>query len=102
MLKITLDNRVAELATDQTLGIEHGVGRVHGNLVLGSITNQTLGLVKGDVRRGGSVTLVVGNDLHTVILPHTHAGIGGTKIDTHGSSFNRHVYLFIYEQKVTK
>jgi hypothetical protein len=32
------------------------------HLVLSGITDETLSVVESDVRRGGSVTLVVGND----------------------------------------
>ena len=33
-----------------------------------TITDETLSLVKGNIGRGCAVTLVVGNDLHTIIL----------------------------------
>ena len=46
---VTLDGGVAKLATDQTLGVEDGVSGVSGSLVLGSISNETLLLSKGDV-----------------------------------------------------
>jgi hypothetical protein len=37
-----LDLGVLKLSSDQTLGIKDGVVRVHGNLVLGGITDQSL------------------------------------------------------------
>ena len=37
-----------ELASDQTLGVEDGVVGVHGDLVLGGVTNETLGVGEGD------------------------------------------------------
>mmetsp|Transcript_28898 Transcript_28898/g.63711 ORF Transcript_28898/g.63711 Transcript_28898/m.63711 type:complete len:138 (-) Transcript_28898:56-469(-) len=89
-LDVTLDNGVLELATNQTLGIEHCVDGVHGNLVLSSITNQTLSLSEGHVGRGGAVTLVICNDLNTVILPDTHAAVGGAQINTDGRSLLHH------------
>ena len=46
-----------ETATDETLGIEHSVSRVHGGLVLGSITNKTLFGREGDVGRCRAVSL---------------------------------------------
>ncbi|ETV66165.1 hypothetical protein H257_17317 [Aphanomyces astaci] len=82
VLDVGLDHRVVELAADQTLGVEHRVGRVHRHLVLGGVTDQALAVRECHVRRGRAVTLVVGNDFHAVILPYTHAGIGRAEIDT--------------------
>ena len=57
VLHISLNFAISETTTNKTLGIENGVEGVHGNLVLGSITNQTLAIGESDVRRGGAVTL---------------------------------------------
>ena len=64
---------------------------VHCDLILGSIANQTFVIGKRDIGRGGTVSLVVGDDLHTIILPDTDAteekirkSIG--EIDSKGSS----------------
>ena len=74
------------LATDQTLGVVDGVGGVDSGLVLGSVTNQALAISERDVRRGNTVTLIVGDDLNTAVLVHTHARVGGAQIDTnHGA-----------------
>ena len=45
---------------------------VHGNLVLGSITDKTFVLGEGDIRWGRAVTLIIGNDFNTVILPNAN------------------------------
>ena len=82
MLHVGLDLSVVELAADEALGVEDGVVRVHGDLVLGGITDQTLGVGEGNEGGGGAVTLVVGNDLNAVISEDTHAGVGGTQIDS--------------------
>ena len=50
---------------------------VHGDLVLGSITNQSLHLTEGDISGGGTVILVVGNNFNTDILPDTDAAAEG-------------------------
>jgi hypothetical protein len=71
VLHVGLDLSVGELASDQSLGVKDGVVGVHGDLVLGGISDETLRVVESDVRRGGSVTLVIGDNLDTVGLPHT-------------------------------
>jgi hypothetical protein len=81
VLGVVLDHGVGELAADQTLGVEDGVGGVHGDLVLGSITDQTLRVSETDIRGGGAVSLIVGDDLHAIVLPDTNAGVGSSEID---------------------
>ena len=58
------------------------LGGVDGGLILGGLTNKTLVTGEGDVRRGNTVTLVVGNDLDATILHDTDTGVRGTQIDT--------------------
>jgi len=91
MLHVGLDLCVGELATNQTLGIEDCVGWVHGDLVLGGITDQTLGVGEGNERRRGAVALVVGDDLNAIISVDTYTRVGGTQIDTD----SRHLDLII-------
>jgi hypothetical protein len=45
---------------------------VHGDLILSGIADQTLVIGEGDIGRRGSVALVVGDDLNTIVLPDTH------------------------------
>jgi len=80
VLDIVLDILVIETTTDQTLGVEDGVGGVGGVLVLGGISDKTLVLGKGDVRRCNTVTLVVGDDFNTSVLVHTDTRVSGSKI----------------------
>lgn len=71
--------RLALLALEMnSLGVEDGIPGVHGSIVLGSLTNQTLLLGEGDERRGGERTLLVGNDLDIGALVRSNAGVGGT------------------------
>ena len=79
VLHVGLDIWVGELATNQTLGIEDGVGWVHGDLVLGGITDQTLGVSEGNERWGGAVSLVVGDNLNAVISVDIDTGVGVPK-----------------------
>ena len=50
-----------------------GVGRVSCNLVIGSITNQTLIVSEGNIGRSQSIALVIWYYLYTIMLPHSHA-----------------------------
>ncbi len=71
VLHVGLDLSILELSSDETLGVEDGVGGVHGDLVLRGITDQTLSVREGHIRGCCSVTLVVGDDFDTVVLPNT-------------------------------
>lgn len=49
VLHVGLNLVVGKLSTNQSLGVEDGVVRVHGDLVFGGITDQSLRVVEGDV-----------------------------------------------------
>jgi hypothetical protein len=61
VLRVLLDIGVVKAATDQSLGVEHGVLRVHGGLVLGGCPGQRMVLCEGlcnspsPIRRSPSV-----------------------------------------------
>ena len=82
VLHVALHRRIIELTADQTLRVEHRVRGVHRHLVLRSITDQTLRIRERHVGRRRTLTLVVGNNLHLVVLPNTHTRVCGTQIDT--------------------
>ena len=67
-----------ELPADQSLGVEDGVSRVFGSLVLSSISDQSFRVGEGNIRWGGSVALIVGDDLDSFVLPNSHTGVGGS------------------------
>ena len=97
MLHVGLDLSILELAADEALGVEDGVVRVHGDLVLGGVTDEALGVGEGNERGGGAVTLVVGDNLNAVIAVDTHARVGSTKIDTDSGSHDCDVCVRLWK-----
>eukprot|EP00162_Nutomonas_longa_P016105 comp22482_c0_seq2/m.55724 comp22482_c0_seq2/g.55724 ORF comp22482_c0_seq2/g.55724 comp22482_c0_seq2/m.55724 type:complete len:264 (+) comp22482_c0_seq2:1256-2047(+) len=100
VLHVVLDNCVLELAADKALRVEHRVDRVHRDLVLGGVTDETLGVSEGNVRRGRAVTLVVGNDLNAIVLPHTDTRVGCAKVNSDSWAVVRHFSLNVFGLKV--
>jgi hypothetical protein len=47
--------------------------RVHSDLVLCGVADQTFVVGERNIRGGGAISLVICNDFYTIILPHTHA-----------------------------
>lgn len=85
--KIRLFFRI-DLILWNLLDIENGVRWVHGSLVLGRLTDQTLLVGEGNERWGGEATLLVGNDLNGGALVDSHARVGGAQIDADGTIVN--------------
>jgi hypothetical protein len=71
----------------KTTPTKDSVYGVHRYLILGSIANETLGIRKCHITRSCSVSLVVSNDLHAIMLPHSDAAVRGSKIDAYCRSF---------------
>ena len=82
MLHVRLDGGVVEAPSDHPLGVKHRVVGVHGHLVLGGISDETLGVGEGDVAGGGTVALVVGDDFDLAVLEDTHARVSGSEVNT--------------------
>ncbi|KAL3812129.1 hypothetical protein ACHAXA_009388 [Cyclostephanos tholiformis] len=86
VLHVALDACITELAPNEALGIEDGVGSVHGRLGLRGIPDEALGLGEGDVGWRGTVTLIVGDNLDAVILPYADAAVGCAEVNADGFS----------------
>ena len=71
-------NRIRE----KEIYTEDGVDGVHGDLVLGGIANEALGVGESHIRRRSSVSLVVGDNFHAVVLPNSDARVGCAEIDS--------------------
>ncbi|MCI90087.1 hypothetical protein A2U01_0111377, partial [Trifolium medium] len=50
------------------------------------VTDEAVGISESDVRGGGPVALVVGDDLDSVVLPDSDAGVGGAEVDSDGET----------------
>ncbi len=66
---------------------KYSVSRVHRHLIFGCIANEALCISEGDIARCRPVTLVIGNDLHPVMLPHAYATVSRSQIDSDSRSF---------------
>lgn len=102
MLHILLNYGISELSSDQSFGIENGVGWILGNLVFGSISNKSLVVIEGNIGWGGSISLIIGNDLNSIVLPDSDTGVGSTEIDSNSffrDSFITHFVGFCFNYK---
>lgn len=82
VLDVGLDLRIVELVADEALHVEDGVDEVHRDLVLCSVTDETVSVGERDIRGPDEVARVVGDDLDTVELLDTDTRVGGSKIDS--------------------
>lgn len=80
MFDVGLNLGITELSTDETFGVEDGVLWVHGDLILGGITDETFSIGKGNKGRSGSIALIIGNDFDAVISEDAYTGVGRTLI----------------------
>ena len=54
------------------LSTKNSVDGVHCDLVLGSISDETLCISKSDIGGSGSIPLIISDDFHSIVLPHSH------------------------------
>jgi hypothetical protein len=58
--------------------------RVQGGLILCGITDETLAVREGDIRGRRAVSLIICDDLDTIVLPHADARVSRSKINSDG------------------
>ena len=63
---------------------EDRIARVPGDLVLGGIADEALGVGEGDAGWGGLVALLAGDDHDAAVLPEAHAGVRRPQVDPDG------------------
>ena len=78
---VSLDFSVAKSTTDKSFGVEDGVVGVHRDLILGGVADESLIVGEGDIGWCRSVSLVVGDDLDSIVLPDTNARVGCAKVN---------------------
>lgn len=82
MFHIRLDDRVIELSSYKSLSIEDSIVWIFGCLVFGCISDKSFSVSEANIRWGSSVSLIVGDDLDLVILPHSNTGVCCSEIDS--------------------
>lgn len=80
MLHVLLQLRIVKLPSDQPFSIEDSIAGIHSDLHLRSISNQPLGISEGYIAWSCPIPLVVGDDFHLSLLPHSHTGVRGAQI----------------------
>ena len=64
------------------LTTENHVYGVHCDLVLGGISDETLCIGKRDIGGSGSIPLIISDDFHPIVLPHSHTRVRRPQIDS--------------------
>lgn len=72
---------------------ENGVVWIHGDLVLGGVADEPLGVGERHVARCGAIALVIGDNLDLSVLENSDAGVGRAKIDTNCGCLSHCVFV---------
>ena len=83
---IFLNYWVIEFSANKSLCIKDSVSWVFGSLIFGCISDKSFCVSEGNIWGSSSVSLVVGYDLDSFVLPDTYTGVGGSKINSNSFS----------------
>ena len=64
------------------LSTKNRVDGVHCDLVLGSISNEMLYIIKSDIGGSDLIPLIIRVDFHPIVLPHSHTRVCHSQIDS--------------------
>jgi hypothetical protein len=96
MVHIRLNSCVIKPTSNQTLRVKHRMFSIRGGHVLCGIAHEALLIRETHVRRRRAVSLVVCDNLYTIILPNAHARKRSAKVNSYGDIFG-HSLLYIYK-----
>lgn len=84
----TQERRAESRKSRTNLHTKDGVERIHSDLVLGSVTDESFSISERDIGGRGPITLIISNNLNTIMLPNSNTRVSGTEIDTDGRTFS--------------
>lgn len=98
VLHILLNHWISKLPSDQSFGIEDGIVGILGHLIFGWVSDESFCFCEGNIRWGGSVALIIGDDLNPIILPDSYTRVGGAQVDSNSFLwllFITHLVVFV-------
>jgi hypothetical protein len=85
---ILLDDWVVEFSSNESFSIEDGVNWVFSSLIFCCITDKSFSISESNVGRSGPVSLIVSDDLNSIVLPNSYTRVGSSEINTDGFTLN--------------
>ncbi len=96
MLHICLDDTIGKLSAYEPFSIKDCIVWILSRLVFSSISYQSFSFCKGHIRRCCPVSLIIGYNLDTIVLPHSYTRVSCSQIDS--NCFRRSHFNFNKEK----